>query len=212
MFIIFSPAEIKALLTHASKDPTRPHINGLGVSCSGGVAYAATTDGHRLAVMLGRSDKSEAADNYPAFSENPNFIVPRDPLERALKAAPRKNGWIRIDPAEGKVTVFSTLRGDFQEEGFDPVSFGYKAPADLVFPPVRAVLPARPDPEIQKTEAANLYGVSAVYLAEAAELMSVRASQFGKEKGIRLHLPESDMDPMTMYGYGALVVVMPFML
>lgn len=211
MFIIFSPAEIKALLTHASKDPTRERLNGLGVSCAGESGYAAATDGHRLAVMLARSKRWETCDKYPTFAENPNFIVPREPLERALKVAPRKNGWIRIDPAEGKVAAFSTLRGDFQEEGFDPASFTYKV-EDWQFPPACSVVPPRPDPEIQTAEAANLYGVSAVYLAEAAELLNVRAAQFGKEKGVRLHLPENGLDPLIMYGYGALVVVMPFML
>ncbi|HEY5639757.1 MAG TPA: hypothetical protein VIY27_12510 [Myxococcota bacterium] len=112
--IEITKAEVKALLEHASKDPTRKHLCGALFKLNGN-ATAVTTDGHRLA----RCEVSAAGQS--AWE----CLVPREALERAVKNAGAKD---TISVRPGKLTI-----GD--------VAVPFNEDPDVKFPPYEQVIP-----------------------------------------------------------------------
>jgi DNA polymerase III sliding clamp (beta) subunit (PCNA family) len=107
-------AEIKAILEHASKDETRPHLSAALFKLNG-KATAVATDGHRLA----RCEVSAAGQSVW------ECLVPRDALERAAKNASAKD---TVSVRPGRLTI-----GD--------VAVPFAENPEVKFPPYEQVIP-----------------------------------------------------------------------
>lgn len=94
MALLVSPAALLAAAAFASKEPTRPMLNGVLVMADGSVT---ATDGHRLINVPGLPDMAAQLADYPAArwalgdgDEIKGIIVPTWAALEAAKAAPKR--------------------------------------------------------------------------------------------------------------------------
>lgn len=124
---ILTKAELVALLGFASKDPTRAHIHALYFQTKpGDRAVAASTDGHRMAVVTGRALNGELLP----------VLVPRLACEQAAKLA--KKGPAVFSPA-GTISVFPDVDAQGLPFGV-PIVVPF-TPETKDFPPYEQVIP-----------------------------------------------------------------------
>lgn len=85
----------------ASKDETRPNLNGVHLDADGGTW---ATDGHVLAHFEGPTDSAEDYPQIPGGPEPSNkpvrpVTVPRDTIERVIKAIPKRGSMPALEHA-----------------------------------------------------------------------------------------------------------------
>lgn len=144
---VFSKAEARALLAHASDDETRMHLAGVTLDHAAARAFA--TDGHRAVVAQARPDSPTASPRKP-------LVVPREEWTRALKMVPHSGVLVaRLGPGtvdDGAPTALawperlvalearSTVNGETHDDG--PLLAGIQARApDVTPPPIMQVIP-----------------------------------------------------------------------
>lgn len=124
---VLTKLELLAILAFASKDVTREHIHAVYFqSKPGDRAVAASTDGHRMAVVTGRALNGEL----------PPLLVPRAACEAAAKLC--KKGPAVFAP--GSVSVFPDVDAQGLPCGL-PTVVPFQ-PVDKPFPPYEQVIPA----------------------------------------------------------------------
>lgn len=172
---ILTKAELTALLTFASKDETRVHLNA--VCFAPGMGHAAATDGHRLAL----------AECKPVPSDKQSLLSVAD-LERAKKAV-SKRGEVRITPNCTRATVAIHEPFSKNVDAVSPVpsSTSDVALVNATFPPYAQII--TPDPETS----ANHVGVNTRYLADLDAI--VQACGDGRNGG-RLMIGPGELDPI----------------
>ena len=122
---------VQAAKIAASRDVTRPHLNGVHLSCNGGDTFVEGTDGHRLhAVRIkGRADKPARA-----------AIVSLPDVERLAGILA---GYRKVDDAQVADTMPTERRVLLEVEsgGGGGVSLMI-TPAPEIFPPTHKVVPS----------------------------------------------------------------------
>jgi DNA polymerase-3 subunit beta len=186
-----------AILT-ASKDQTRPHLNGVLFKFDRETMTVVSTDGHRLTKVMACYSGEELGPN-----ESAKYLIPLDRVLGVLKAVkgPARVGQepIQFDLHPKHVSI-TLLNGD--EYTCTPV--------DENFPPYDKVIPGERDTDGK--EGANVIGVSAKYLGDVGKagryLAHVKSGgvQFsvdGNRDPIRIDMVNTDLGTETV------IVIMP---
>lgn len=170
---------LEAALICASREETRYYLNGVYVDPAGLVV---ATDGHRLFAGDFTPDNSRAT--LPAFK---GWIIPRDALQRALKAAPKR----AKDPAARVLKISPERVGDV-----------VCRPVDGAFPDWRRVIPDEVTPD---GKAAQFDGA---YLADFDKIAAILSGARGKAF-CTLHPNGDNPAPVTFGDAPAIGVLMP---
>ena len=170
---------LEAALICASREETRYYLNGVYVDPAGLVV---STDGHRLFAGDFTPDNSRAT--LPAFE---GWIIPRDALQRALKAAPKR----AKDPAARVLEISPERVGDV-----------VCRPVDGSFPDWRHVIPDAVTPD---GKAAQFDGA---YLSDFDKIAAILSGARGKAF-CTLHPNGDSPAPVTFGDAPAIGVIMP---
>lgn len=170
---------LEAALICASREKTYYYLNGVYVDPAGLVV---ATDGHRLFAGDFTPDNSRA--DLPAFA---GWIIPRDALQRALKAAPKR----AKNPAARVLEISPERVGDV-----------VCRPVDGSFPDWRRVIPdeVTPDGKTAQFDGAHVADFDKI----AAILTGARGKAF-----CTLHHNGDNPAPVTFDDAPAIGVLMP---
>lgn len=173
---------LEAALICASREEIRYYLNGVYVDPAGLVV---ATDGHRLFAGDFTPDNSRAT--LPAFE---GWIIPRDALQRALKAAPKR----AKDPAARVLEISPERVGDVVCQ-----------PIDGSFPDWRRVIPDEVTPD---GKAAQFDGA---YLADFDKIAAILTGARGKAFCTLHHNGDNGDNPapVTFNDAPAIGVLMP---
>jgi DNA polymerase III beta subunit, central domain len=179
-------AAVKAILTHASADETRPHLNCIHFHNNGTSVDAVTTDGHTMALYRFASDTFECTDSRGADSANISVEV----ATAFLKSYRKGTGTVILDTKAGTIAV-----------GGASLAFDAKASESTPFPPYVQVLP--------DTTCVEFPLVSATYIGRAAKAFVSLTKRLSVDMSI---VPSPDMGPITFRSASVpelVIVVMP---
>lgn len=228
--LTLSRAELRAVLTHVSKDTTRAHISGLLVDVERGLVVA--TDGHRLAVLAhADSDAFERRSNLDGIPSKTAVIVPRAQLDAAAKSAPAKGVIVLRPDPEGTRIVVEVRAPNHPTDVL--LSTSEPLRVEAMYPPVSQVLPAhcaervvdraaaraaspesfaderdeRAGPDDAPSRAcARMVALDARYLTQAIELCETQDSY---RTEMTIHTPTHPLDPVVLRRDRVMVVLMP---
>jgi hypothetical protein len=211
--LILSRAELRALLAHASKDQTRPHLYGLFIAVDAG--FVAATDGHRLAVV-------RADEGVTDWGNDKGHIIARSAIETAVKVA-RAKGEITFSAEPNGVTIEAWEATAGIGRATYSAAWGR---VEATYPPIRQVIPAywhervetqseaqqraaRGEEVQQVRESAQCWGANGKYVAEAIEL--VGASSDYDRGNVIISGPTTPLDPFVVHNRQSttFVVIMP---
>jgi len=196
-------AELVALMTHASSDITRAHVNSVCFDVGRGRVVA--TDGHRLAVCLAR----EAPGPRPDVS----YLISLDDCKAAVRSAKQKVHTICFDllkrpekkddvcGVEIRIVDTSMYPDPFDPSFPDALQVRMRPrPVNAQFPPIDQVLRKLPH---KGQPATSWYAVNASYLADLAVVVKAGACN-DRCGGVQMFLPEPDdeLGPMLACAKG----------
>ena len=165
---------LEAALICASREETRYYLNGVYVDPAGLVV---ATDGHRLFAGDFTPDNSRAT--LPAFE---GWIIPRDALRKALKAAPRR----ATDPASHVMQISPERVGDVVCQ-----------PVDGSYPDWRRAIPSEVTPD---GKAAKFNGYYLADFDKIAAILSNARTADRLKVSCTLHPNGENPAPVTFPG------------
>jgi len=189
-------AELVALMTHASSDCTRAHVNAVLFDVGRGRVVA--TDGHRLAVCEARG--------APGPRPDVSYLISLDDCKAAVRSAKQKVHTICFDivrrpekkddvgTVEIRIVDTSIYPDPFDPSFPDALQVRMRPrPVNAQFPPVDQVLRKLPH---KGQPATSFYAVNAAYLADLSVV--VKAGDNDRCGGVALFLPEpsDELGPM----------------
>jgi hypothetical protein len=189
--VIFSPGddggwsvtvtklELKALAAHASKDDTRPHINGICLQPTD--MRVCATDGHRIAAVTAFGVEGIVADAV---------IVPLAAIKAMLRQPHAE--WVLWPD------------GRAEAGGKDDASSVTFKPVDAKFPPVEQILKydVRPNP-------GPAFGLNVKYLADLKLVVDAANFDGKGEPSVAVCPPVEPLDPIVFFTGKWQVVLMP---
>lgn len=184
----FIPA-LKVIASHASKDFTRPHLNGVHFRWNGAALELVATDSHRLALYRLPPSEVHGADTAKADEHTTVRLVE---IATFLKAAGKPGiGGVILDTDAGELSLWSAR-----------VTFDAKDAREVNFPPYAQILPEK--------VGGPLPLVSGTYLAQAAESFATLTPK-GAVGGISIQA-SPDFGPIAITSEavpGLLIIIMP---
>lgn len=207
-------AELRALLAHASKDEQREHLCAVIVEPGHCPPRIWTTDGYRAAVAV-----AQCGDTVGTV-ERTAVVVPRQPLDQALRLAGSRGRTIRIrigprEDAPDGVTALGAPTGMVSVEVVDgqtgaPTGAAFWARrTDAVPPPLDNVLP---DPDPTPGPRAAYVHLDPALLADLQHVVSAAESDphpHASASGIRVYSPVEAEAPLSFTCGAWTAVIMP---
>lgn len=160
--VMIDPKQVSAMLSCASKDPSRPHLNGLYLEHVGNVTWLCATDG-KAAIRIECANPDSVKANLHFARENAGKL--------AIATAKLTDGIARLDMANDEnppslASVFPSNQKGCEQAGFDMALFSKvsKAFADLGADGAYLKTLGKQDPAVLTTSDSAAYRIEALIL------------------------------------------------